>query len=164
MKKLILGVLACVGAMSSCAMVKPLEGTWLKPGEKLVCFGDSITANEGNEELIENTSHFRVSNELVNGQNELHIHFNKDVMLSIINKYYAHDKSKQINDDLFKSYAKNHPRFRGTRTVRFKEEQGSRPANSMSFNITGLPEFSGFGSMSIMSAAELKNSVEGNNM
>lgn len=113
---------------------------------------------------IENTSHFRVSNELVNGQNELHIHFNKDVMLSIINKYYAHDKSKQINDDLFKSYAKNHPRFRGTRTVRFKEEQGSRPANSMSFNITGLPEFSGFGSMSIMSAAELKNSVEGNNM
>ena len=49
MKKLILGVLACVGAMSSCAMVKPLEGTWLKPGEKLVCFGDSITANEGKE-------------------------------------------------------------------------------------------------------------------
>jgi hypothetical protein len=53
MKKLILGELACVGAMSSCAMVKPLEGTWLKPGEKLVCFGDSITANEGNEELID---------------------------------------------------------------------------------------------------------------
>ena len=45
--------MACVGAMSSCAMVKPLEGTWLKPGEKLVCFGDSITANEGNEELID---------------------------------------------------------------------------------------------------------------
>ena len=26
------------------AMVKPLEGPWLKSGEKLVCFGDSITA------------------------------------------------------------------------------------------------------------------------
>lgn len=46
MKRLMAAVLACAGAMSSSAMVKPLEGAWLKPGEKLVCFGDSITANE----------------------------------------------------------------------------------------------------------------------
>lgn len=46
MKKLIVAALACVGAMSSFSMVKPPEGAWLKPGEKLVCFGDSITASE----------------------------------------------------------------------------------------------------------------------
>lgn len=116
-------------------------------------------------EVIHNTTHFRISTEKIDsGQEELQIHFNKDVMLSIINKYYAHDKSKQINDDLFKSYAKNHPRYRGNKTVRFKEEQGSRPANAMSFDITGLPEYSRFGSISIMSAAELKNRVESNNM
>ena len=74
-------------------------------------------------EVIHNTTHFRISTEKIDsGQEELQIHFNKDVMLSIINKYYAHDKSKQINDDLFKSYAKNHPRYRGNKTVRFKEE------------------------------------------
>lgn len=116
-------------------------------------------------EVIHNTTHFRISTEKIDsGQEELQINFNKDVMLSIINKYYAHDKSKQINDDLFKSYAKNHPRYRGNKTVRFKEEQGSRPANAMSFDITGLPEYSRFGSISIMSAAELKNRVESNNM
>lgn len=46
MKRLIVVVLACVGAMSSFSMAKPLEGPWLKPGEKLVCFGDSITAGK----------------------------------------------------------------------------------------------------------------------
>ena len=46
MKRLVAAALSCVGAMASFSMVKPLEGAWLKPGEKLVCFGDSITANE----------------------------------------------------------------------------------------------------------------------
>ena len=43
--KLLLPLLL-VSAMSSVAMVKPLEGPWLKAGEKLVCFGDSITAGK----------------------------------------------------------------------------------------------------------------------
>ena len=38
--------MALAFAMPAAAMVKPLEGAWLKPGERLVCFGDSITANE----------------------------------------------------------------------------------------------------------------------
>ncbi|MBQ3748400.1 MAG: hypothetical protein II863_13435 [Kiritimatiellae bacterium] len=38
--------LVIASAMSAAAMVKPLEGPWLKPGEKLVCFGDSITAGK----------------------------------------------------------------------------------------------------------------------
>ena len=41
-----MAVMAITAAMSAAAMVKPLEGPWLKPGEKLVCFGDSITAGE----------------------------------------------------------------------------------------------------------------------
>lgn len=46
MNKLVL-LLVLASAMSSVAMVKPLEEPWLKPGEKLVCFGDSITAGKG---------------------------------------------------------------------------------------------------------------------
>ena len=46
MKKLF-ALTALASAMSSAAMVKPLDEPWLKPGEKLVCFGDSITAGKG---------------------------------------------------------------------------------------------------------------------
>lgn len=46
MKRLVAAVLACACAMPSIAEVKPLEEAWLKPGEKLVCFGDSITASK----------------------------------------------------------------------------------------------------------------------
>ena len=45
MKKMIVGTVFAAVSVAS-AMVKPLEGPWLAPGEKLVCFGDSITANE----------------------------------------------------------------------------------------------------------------------
>ena len=46
MKKLF-ALTALASVMSSAAMVKPLDEPWLKPGEKLVCFGDSITAGKG---------------------------------------------------------------------------------------------------------------------
>ena len=39
-------LIACAAAHNAAGMVKPLEGPWLSPGEKLVCFGDSITASE----------------------------------------------------------------------------------------------------------------------
>jgi len=39
-------LIACAAAHKAAGMVKPLEGPWLSPGEKLVCFGDSITASE----------------------------------------------------------------------------------------------------------------------
>lgn len=45
-KKSLVAVFACAAALSAAAEVKPPEGPWLKPGEKLVLFGDSITANE----------------------------------------------------------------------------------------------------------------------
>ena len=46
MNKSTVAVFSCAVAMSCAAMVKPLDGPWLKPGEKLVCFGDSITAGK----------------------------------------------------------------------------------------------------------------------
>jgi len=46
MKRLVVAALLFAGTMSFNATAKPLEGAWLKHGEKLVCFGDSITANE----------------------------------------------------------------------------------------------------------------------
>ena len=46
MNKSTVAVFSCAVAMSCAAMVKPLEGPWLNPGEKLVCFGDSITAGK----------------------------------------------------------------------------------------------------------------------
>lgn len=46
MNKSTVAIFSCAVAMSCAAMVKPLEGPWLKPGEKLVCFGDSITAGK----------------------------------------------------------------------------------------------------------------------
>lgn len=116
--------------------------------------------------VLINSTHFRVSTEtLENGNSELQIHFNKDIILSIINKYYAHDKSKHINDELFKSYAKNHPRYRGNKTVRYKEERGTRPTNSMTFCISGLEEYEAFGSMPVaISAQELADNLKGNQM
>lgn len=39
-------ILAGGAVYTAAGMVKPLEGPWLKPGETLVCFGDSITASE----------------------------------------------------------------------------------------------------------------------
>ena len=46
MNKSTVAVFSCAVAMSCAAMVKPLEGPWLNPGEKLVCFGDSITTGK----------------------------------------------------------------------------------------------------------------------
>lgn len=117
-------------------------------------------------EVLRNGTHFRVSTEKLDGnRQEVQIRFNKDIILSIINKYYAHDKSKQINEELFKSYAKNHPRYRGTLTVRYKEDIGTKPANSMIFCVNGMEEYAGFGSMPVaISAQEFADSLKGNNM
>ena len=116
--------------------------------------------------VIQNGTHFRVYTEqLDNGNIEVQIRFNKDIILSIMNKYYSHDKSKQISNDLFKSYAKNHSRYRGNLTVRYKDEQGSKPSNSMVFCVNGMEEYAGFGSMPVaISAQEFADNLKGNQM
>jgi len=42
----LLTAVASLMVLATMAEVKPLQGPWLKEGETLVCFGDSITANE----------------------------------------------------------------------------------------------------------------------
>lgn len=64
--------------------------------------------------------------------------FKKGVVLSIINKYLAYDRSKQIDDDQFTRYAKNHPRNRDYKAV----DYCGKKAYSICFNVTGLSEYS----------------------
>ena len=71
-------------------------------------------------------------------QGETWVCFKKNVVLSIINKYFAHDRSKQIDDDQFTRYAKNHPRYRGEKTV----DYFGKKAYSICFDVTGLSEYS----------------------
>lgn len=60
------------------------------------------------------------------------------MLLTLINKYYAGDKSKIINERSFLSYAKNNKRFRGNITVRYKGlEQGLA---SLCLDITDIEE------------------------
>lgn len=115
--------------------------------------------------VILKDEHFRIITEKdENGHKELQIRFHKGIILTTINKYYSHDKSKYIDEELFTSYAKNHPRFRGHKSVRYDNED-NKPTHSMCFNISGLDEYSDFGSMiTPMSAEELRNSIGSNNM
>ena len=48
--------------------------------------------------------------------------FNKDILITKINQSNAYDKSKYIDLDVFNAYYKTHPRYRGTKTVRYKED------------------------------------------
>lgn len=109
-------------------------------------------------EILENGKHFKTVNVRNEDKEELHIRFHKGAILSLINKYYAHDKLKRINEDSFTSYAKNHKRYRGTISVRYDGKKN--PDSSMCLDITGLDEFSEFGSIiEPMPADELRNNV-----
>jgi len=111
---------------------------------------------------LEKGTHFKIVKSMNEGKEELHIRFHKGVILGQINKYYAHDKLKRINEDSFTSYAKNHKRYRGNVAVRY--EGKNNPDNSMCFDITGLGEFSEFGSMiEAMSVEYLRDSVTKSN-
>ncbi len=85
--------------------------------------------------------HFKIVDVEVGNEMETHIRFNKEVVLSAINKFYAYDKSMQIDEKSFLSYAKNHPRFRGNgHGVRYENDK-NKVVNSICFNISGLEEF-----------------------
>ena len=46
MKANVVLVAAALASLSTPAEVKPIAEPWLKPGETLVCYGDSITAGK----------------------------------------------------------------------------------------------------------------------
>lgn len=86
-------------------------------------------------------SHFKIVDVEVGNEMETHIRFNKEVVLSAINKFYAYDKSMKIDEKSFLSYAKNHQRFRGNgHCVRYADDK-NKVVNSICFNISGLEEF-----------------------
>ena len=86
--------------------------------------------------------HFKIAGHDKTKNSEYHLRFPKKVVLTIINKYYAHDRSKHINETSFNNYAKNSSRYRGTIAVRY--EGMDKPVNSICFDITDLSDFAGF--------------------
>ena len=112
---------------------------------------------------LEKDKHFKVAKVQTEFGEELHVRFKKDVIISVINKFYGNDKTKRIDDKAFLSYAKNHKRYRGNHTIRLNEVE--KPTNAMSFNVTGMEEYAEFGSIiEPMSYEDLQNSLKGNNM
>ena len=91
---------------------------------------------------IEYGQHFKIAKVTVEENIEYHIRFKKKAVLSIINKYYVHDKNNQVNETSFNSYAQNHSRYRGCKTVRF--EGDNKPSNATCFNVTDLKELQSF--------------------
>lgn len=92
-------------------------------------------------DYIEAGTHFKIEDVTVGDEVETHIFFHKEVILSAINKFYSHDKSKRINESSFLNYAKNHKRFRrADKSVRYDNNK-DLVVRSMEFDITNLREF-----------------------
>lgn len=118
---------------------------------------------------LELGTHFKIVDVEINDIRETHIRFNKDVVLSAINKYYSYDKTMRIDEDSFLRYAQNHSRFRGNNvSVRYADDM-SKVVGSIAFNISGMEDFAHISSNGIimpMPADEFRTSLnsEGNNM
>lgn len=113
--------------------------------------------------ILQKDTDFRIGRENVNGIEKLVVKFKKDLVISIMNKFYCGNKKKQIDETSFWNYAQNHRRYIGNRTTRYD----GKPTNAMCFDVTGMEEYIDFGSMpESISAEELRASLngEGNNM
>lgn len=114
--------------------------------------------------ILQLGTHFKIVDDTVEGIPETHLLFHKELILSAINKYYAYDKSKQIDEKKFLDYAQNHKRFRSNNhSVRYDNDR-SRVVASMRFNISGLDDFVSISKHGIMTYQDLTKAVKGNNM
>lgn len=135
------------------------------PVEKLL--SAIITLTKLNQ--LEYGTHFKIADVEVNGTLETHIRFNKDVVLSVINKFYAFDKSMRIDTDSFLRYAQNHNRFRGNnKSVRYDDNK-NKVVSSICFDITGIGDFANIAKNGVVMptpANEIKTNLEtrSNNM
>lgn len=116
---------------------------------------------------IEAGTHFKIEDVEVEKEQETHIYFHKEVILSAINKFYAHDKSKRINESSFLNYARNHERFvRENKSVRYDNNK-DLVVRSMEFDITNLREFADISRNGVVIKAtpynEFKQSIENQN-
>ena len=69
--------------------------------------------------------------------------FKKNVVISVLNKYYAHDKSKHFDDDQFTRYARHHNLYRSEKTV----DYSGKKAYSICFCVDGLKEYGDTGNV-----------------
>lgn len=114
-------------------------------------------------EQLEKDKHFRIAKISVENKEYLQVRFKKDVIIHAINKYYGNDRKKHIDENAFMSYAKNHKRFRGSHSTRLGDKKES--TNAMWFDVTGLEEYSDFGSIiEPMSAQEFSDNLKYNQM
>lgn len=112
---------------------------------------------------LEKDTHFRIVKIFVDGKECLQVRFKKDVIIHAINKYYSNDRKKHIDENSFMSYAKNHKRFRGCHSTRLGDDNKS--TNAMWFDVTGLEEYSDFGSIiEPMAAQKLRDNLKDNQM
>lgn len=89
--------------------------------------------------VIQYDIHFRVMKAEYNGVKEHHLRFNQGVILTLINKYYAGDRNKNINEQSFLSYARNHSRFRDeNHAVRYAKKN---LMSSICFNVSDIEEY-----------------------
>lgn len=95
--------------------------------------------------ILEKDRHFKISTEKIGNREELRIRFKKNVIIATINKFYGNDKRKHIDENAFWNFAKNHNRYRGKHSTRLGDDKKSTGA--MDFNVTGIEEYSEFGSM-----------------
>lgn len=91
---------------------------------------------------LEKGKHYKIQFQYTNNVRETWVCFNKGIVLSMMNKYYSHDRSKYIDEDQFTRYGKNHKRYRGTKTV----DYNGHKTYSFCFDITGLNEYTNFSS------------------
>ena len=112
---------------------------------------------------LEKGTHFRIVKTSIEGKECLQVRFKKDVIIHAINKYYGNDRKKHIDENAFISYAKNHKRFRGCHSTRLGDD--NKTTNAMWFDVTGLEEYSDFGSIiEPMAAQELRDNLKDNQM
>ena len=90
--------------------------------------------------VIQYDTHFRVMSAEYNGVKEQHLRFNQNIILNLINRYYASDRNKIIHENSFLSYARNHKRFRDdNHGVRYGSAK--KVMSSLCFDVTDIEEF-----------------------
>lgn len=116
-------------------------------------------------EVLEETKHFRLVGADKTETGEVHLGFNKGLLLGAINKHYAYDKNRQINESSFLDYAQRHKRFRKNgASIRYNNDSGSKNYSSTVLDITDIEELKFLGALypkiDVMPADKLRENLK----
>ena len=88
---------------------------------------------------------FRIESRVSCDKIENFVCFHKGTLITKLNQCNSHDKSKYIDEDMFNSYYKNHPRYSDAKTVRYKKYMYSTDLEdsrySVCFCVDGLDDY-----------------------